>query len=248
MKESTTKTRLQKAAVIIIWILIWQLGAVLVDQPLYLPTPVNTLKSVLTLIQQKTFYVSVGATILRVCVGLCLSVILGIALGALSAKVKIVGMFLDPIVSIMKPIPIMSVIILLLLWLKGSTVPVAVCIMLCFPIIYTNTLEGVLNVDKKLLEMARIYKIKRGRIFKEIIIPSLKPHIFSSIMVCIGFSWKSVVTAEVLSSPKYSMGYNLYATKLYLNTQELFAWTLVIILFSLLVEKVFKKVFKWAML
>ena len=63
------------------------------------------------------------------------------------------------------------------------------------------------------------------------------PHIYSALSISLGFSWKSVVAAEVLSSPKYSMGFNLYETKLYLNTSELFAWTIAIIIVSIIFEK-----------
>lgn len=242
MKQFIISRKYQKYLGIFIWIVIWQIGAVLMNQPLYLPTPYQTILAMGHLIMEANFLLSLGATFLRVMSGFAISVGLGILCGALSYKLKSIRFMLDPLVSMIKPIPIMSIIILLLVWLKGSNVPVMVCILLCFPVIYTNTLEGLTNVDPQLLEMAKVFKIPRWRKYREIIYPSVRPYLFSSIMVVIGFSWKAVVTAEVLSAPKYSMGYNLYNTKLYLNTEELFAWTIVIIIFSLLIEKVFKRI------
>jgi NitT/TauT family transport system permease protein len=141
-----------------------------------------------------------------------------------------------------KSTPVMSVIVLALVWFSSSFVPIFSCILLCLPIFYTNTLSGIRSVDNNLLEMASVFKVKHRRVIHEIVIPSVLPHIYSALAVCLGFSWKSVVAAEVLSSPKYSMGFNMYATKLYLDTPALFAWTLTIIVISLIVEKGLKRI------
>ncbi len=138
----------------------------------------------------------------------------------------------------------MSIIILLLVWLKSGVVPVMVCFMMCLPIVYTNTLEGFASIDDKLMEMAKVFKVNRRNIISKIVIPSLMPHIYSAIMLCIGFSWKAVVTAEVMSSPQFSVGYNLYTTKLYLNTDELFAWTIVVVIISIIFERALKRLIK----
>ena len=236
LKSSITKNRYYKIFAILFWLAIWQLAAHLVDQPLYLPSPIASFQSLYGLVGQKDFWQSILMTMIRVLVGLGLSIILGLILAILSSVLPAFEGLLQPLMTTMKAIPVMSVIILALVWLKADNVPIFVCLLLCFPIIYTNVLEGAKNVDVNLKEMAKLYKVRRRRVFFGITIPSIKPYLFSSIMVCVGFSWKSVVTAEVLSSPHYSMGYNLYQTKLYLDTPQLFAWTIVIVCFSLLLE------------
>lgn len=243
LKNSITSNRYYKIFAILFWMIIWQLLACLINQPLYLPSPLEAFKSLGTLSTQTLFWRSILMTMIRVLVGLALSIALGLVLAILSSVISALEGLLEPLITTMKATPIMSVIILALVWLKADFVPIFVCVLLCFPIIYTNVLEGVKNVDVNLLEMAKLYKVRRRRVFFGITIPSIKPYLFSSIMVCIGFSWKSVVTAEVLSSPKYSMGYNLYSTKLYLDTAGLFAWTIVIVCFSLLLETLVHRVF-----
>jgi len=153
----------------------------------------------------------------------------------ISSHFKMVESVLAPFVSAIKSTPVMSIIILALVWFQASFVPVFSCILLCFPIFYTNTLSGIKSVDKKYTELAKVYHVKRTRVVREITLPSVLPHIYAALSICLGFSWKSVVAAEVLSSPKYSMGYNLYETKLYVNTAELFAWTIAIIIISIAV-------------
>lgn len=223
------------------WFVIWQIVSMIVNQPLFMPSPYETLATLSSLLTTSVFWLSVASTLYRVIFGLSLSFITGIALAFFASHFTLLETLLRPIVAAIKSTPIMSVIVLALVWFSASFVPVFSCILLCFPIFYTNTLTGINSVDKNLLELGTIFNIKRKRVIREIIIPSVLPHIYSALSVCLGFSWKSVVAAEVLSSPKYSMGYKLYATKLYLNTSELFAWTITIIIISLIVEKGIKK-------
>ena len=241
--KSRANKKIYRIFAICFWIAIWQLAATLIDQPLYLPTPMQALESLAILATQQIFWSSILATMTRVLVGLALSILLGVLLGVLGSVFYPLQVLMEPLVTTMKAVPLMSVIILALVWLKASFVPVAVCVLLCFPIIYTNVVEGINNIDVKLMEMAKLYKVKKSRIFLAITIPSIKPYLFSSIMVSVGFSWKSVVTAEVLSSPKFSMGYNLLSTKLYLDIPGLFAWTIVIVCFSLLLEMLVQRLF-----
>jgi NitT/TauT family transport system permease protein len=240
VKNFTINNKIKKIFVIFFWIAVWEAAAVLINQPLYLPSLSETLSALYRIIFYMDFWKNVGATFLRVLVGLLISFIFGIVLGIISAKSDFIALLFSPFLSTMKAIPTMSIIILALVWLKTGLVPVFVCFILCFPIIYTNTLNGIKSIDTKLIELCDIYKIKRNQRISDVIIPSVKPHILSAVMVCVGLSWKSTIAAEVLSAPALSMGYQLYTTKIYLDIPELFAWTIVVVFFSMLIEKLIK--------
>ena len=214
----------------------------IVNKPLYMPSPMETFSSLGELALTQGFWLSVAYTFYRVVLGLVISFVLGVLLAFLASKIGVLESLLRPLMATVKSTPVMSVIMLALVWFSSSFVPVFSCILLCLPIVYTNTLSGIRSVDKNLLEMAAVFKVKHRRVIQEIVIPSVLPHIYAAIAVCLGFSWKSVVAAEVLSSPKYSMGFHMYATKLYLDTPALFAWTLTIIVISLIVEKGLKRI------
>jgi NitT/TauT family transport system permease protein len=109
---------------------------------------------------------------------------------------------------------------------------------------YTNTQKGTLSIDKKLIEMAELHKVPARKILTHIKIPAIFHYILSAIFICIGFSWKSVVTAEVLSAPLRSIGYSLYVTRMYVNTQQLFAWTLTIVILSITIEHFANSLYK----
>ena len=242
--KSFTRLRrtLKIVLIVLFWVAIWQVASMIVNQSLYMPSLAETFVSLGGLVSTGDFWLSIAFTFYRVIFGLVLSFIIGVSLAYLSSRFHFLESLLRPVVTAAKSTPVMSIIMLALVWFSASYVPVFVCVLLCFPIFYANTLTGIRSVDKELLEMAAIYKIKRKHVITQISVPSVLPYVYSALSVCLGFSWKSVVTAEVLSSPKYSMGYNLYATKLYLDTPGLFAWTITIIIISLIVEKGLKRI------
>ncbi len=68
--------------------------------------------------------------------------------------------------------------------------------------------------------------------------PALLPYLLTACVNAVGVAWKSGVAAEIIGLPSRSIGEHLYEAKLYLDTANLFAWTLSIILVSLLTEKI----------
>ncbi len=240
MKKSRLSKRRRIAytvLTVVFWLGVWQIASMIVNQPLFMPSPAQTFVSLGGLLVTDIFWLSVAFTLYRVAVGVAVSFVLGILLAYFASHSAFVEQLLRPVVAAAKATPVMSVIVLALVWFTSSFVPIFACILLCFPIFYTNTLAGLRSVDNQLLEMSAVFRVKRRRVITGIIMPTVIPHVYSALAMCLGFSWKSVVAAEVLSSPKYALGYRLYETKLYLDTPALFAWTLAIIVISLIVEK-----------
>jgi NitT/TauT family transport system permease protein len=226
--------------IILFWFAVWQAASMIINKPLYMPSPYETFLSLASIITTALFWISVVYTIYRVLFGLVISFVLGVILAFIASRFDFFQRLLRPFITIVKSTPVASVIVLALVWFSSSDVPIFACVLMCFPIFYTNVLAGIKSVDKELLEMASVFNIKNGRIITGIKIPSVLPYLYSALSVCLGFSWKSVVAAEVLSNYKYSIGYNLYTTKMYLNTAELFAWTITVIIISVLIEKILK--------
>lgn len=115
---------------------------------------------------------------------------------------------------------------------------VAVCFLVVFPNIYLNTLEGLKSADAELIEMAEVFRLPFATRFFYIYRPALKPFLLSAFQLSLGMSWKSGVAAEVIGTPLHSIGGALYLAKIYLDTADLFAWTAVIIVLSVLFEKI----------
>lgn len=237
----TVKTKtIKKSGIFLFWIIIWEIISILVGSNILLPSPFQVLKSLLILMKNTYFWESVLYSLLRVILGISISIVSGIILGVFAGLNKFVEDLLQPVVVCIKATPVMSIIIIALVWFTSSNVVIFTAILICFPIVYTNVLEGIKSADDKLIQMARFYKVKEKYILKDIYLPGIKNYIVSGILMCLGIGWKVSVAAEVLSTPRYSIGINLLDAKTMLETSELFAWTSVVIALSFVFEVIFK--------
>lgn len=223
------------------WLMIWQIVYMIVEKDLIVPSPFDTFSALAAMLFTGEFYINAGATMYRVIVGIIVSFVAGIVTALLSFLFKLIRDMLSFFVTFLKSTPVMAVIIFAILWLTSGNVPIFACFLMCYPVVYTNTLSGLESLDKNFLEMAYIYKLKPVTRIRYLYLPSILPHIRSAISLISGLSWKTVVAAEVLSSPRFSMGYNLLNAKVYLETDQLFAWIIAIVILSILFEKFINK-------
>jgi NitT/TauT family transport system permease protein len=230
-------TRIRSVLVIGFWLVVWQLLYLAVGKEVIIPSPIDTFQTLAQLATTAEFYFNTAATMQRVVAGIVISFVAGLATAVLAYYSRIVRDLLGLIVNILKATPVMAVIIFALLWLSSGNVPVFVCLLMCYPVVYTNILSGLDSMDIQYIEMSKIYKIRKMDVIKDIYLPFVKPHIKSALSLTTGLSWKTVVAAEVLSSPNFSMGYNLLNAKIYLETESLFAWIIAIVGLSILFEK-----------
>ncbi len=233
-KANRTKSLL----IILFWIAVWQAVYLAVGKVIIVPSPLNTLTALINMAVTAEFYYNVAATMERVIAGILISFAAGMATAIMSYLLPIVRDMLKFVVDILKATPVMAVIIFALLWLTSGNVPIFVCFLMCYPVVYTNVLSGLDSMDRKYIEMSHIYQVRTTDVIRSIYIPFVTPHIKSALSLTTGLSWKTVVAAEVLSSPKFSMGYNLLNAKVYLDTESLFAWIIAIVGLSIIFEKV----------
>lgn len=232
---------LKWSLITIIWLLLWQAIAMAVSNTLTLPSTVDTIRALFALIADGKFYIDAAATIGRCVAAILMSLIFGFLLSLAAYRSRAIRDFLALPVALFKAVPVMAVAIYMILLLTAGNVPILVCFVMCFPIVYTNLLTGLDSMDKKLLEMAQVYNIRGGQLIKHVYLPMLYPHFKSAMSLVAGMSWKAIVTAEVLSIPKFSLGYELMNAKYYLNTDVLFAYVAIIIAISVLFEKLVKR-------
>jgi NitT/TauT family transport system permease protein len=239
MKASITrviKNIIQTLAIATFWLLIWQLTYTYVGRELLVPSPISVFDALIDLLQQVNFWRTVLSSLNRVLLGLILATLLGIVTGVLSGLSSWVYKFLNPFMISVKSTPVLSFIILALLWFKSTHVPIFICVLMCYPIIWTNVVTGIKKVDVSLIEMARVYRVHTIKRLRQIYWPSIQPYLRSALITSLGLGWKVSVAAEVLSHPKYAIGSELHSAKAYLDTPSLFAWTLVVIILSLFLE------------
>lgn len=218
------------------WILLWQVISMSINQSLIIVSPYNTVKRLFTLLGEAKFYEAVGTSIFHIATGFFTAVLIGSLLAVLARLVPVVYDFLSPLLSILKATPVASFTLIMFFWVKGRHLSILVSFIMVLPMIFFALYEGIGAADKKLLEMAKVFKVPMRKQIKEIYLPAAAPSLVSSASVAVGFAWKSGVAAEVIAISDKSVGGLLYNAKLMLESEDVFAITAAIVIISKLVE------------
>lgn len=236
-KQELLKKYTVKLSVICFWILFWEILSRRIAQDIFLPSPYAVLTALFEAVRKPDFWQTVLYSSLHIVYGFLWALVIGIALAVAAYNIRILYELISPVMKIIKAIPVASFIILALLWVDKKNLSVLASFMMVVPLIYSNVVQGLRATDEKLLQMAKVFRISRLKKVIAIYIPAVLPYFISSVSVGIGLGWKAGIAAEVIGIPSGSIGEQLYEAKLYLMTKELFAWTIVIILISILFER-----------
>ena len=252
MTTSTTRdknTRLSPAlrlGAVAVWLLLWQLASMAVGLPLLLPSPLAGLLRLGQLCTGADFWLTVASSLLRILLGFLLGVLFGTALAGLCWRFRLIDVLARPLLGVLKSTPVASFIILALVWVKTTWLATVISFIMVLPLIYANVREGIDSADRQLLEMAQVFRLSRRKTFRYCYLPAILPFFLSAISSALGFAWKSGIAAEVLGRPARAIGSQIYDSKIYLETPDLFAWTLVVILLSVLLERLAVRFVRWA--
>ena len=218
------------------WFFAWQIAAARVQLALLLPFPGQVLQRLAELLREASFWQTVLASLRRIFLGYALAVVLGSLLAVFTAFTPALRQVVALPMNIIKASPVASFVILALVWIASDSLPLFICFLMVLPMVWSNVETGILQADENLLEMAWVYQFSRIKLWRTVYLPAIKPFFMTACLVGFGFAWKSGVAAEVLSLPKLGIGTKLYLAKIYLETPDLFAWTLVVISISIAFE------------
>lgn len=229
---------------IAVWLLVWHLAASKLSEPLLLPSPRAVLARLGEWWTTALFWQHALYSLLRVVGGIVLGVVIAIVVAICTALVPPVHTLLHPLIVTVKSTPVSSFIILAMLWINEDIIPIFIAFLMVFPVVWGNLHTAIGNVPRPYLEMARVFRLPLTRRIRRIYLPAVLPYFLSACQSSIGLAWKAGVAAEVLALPMLSIGKQLYESKLYLETTDLFAWTLVVIVLSLLLEWLTRSLFR----
>jgi len=229
-----------RIAVFVFWIILWQILSSAVDLEILVPSPSSVFSVLVNLVVTVEFWQSIAFSLMRIVMGFSVAVIFGIVLAMVTGFVPYAYDVLSPVLNIIKSSPVASFIILLFLWFKSTYIPIITSFIMVLPMVWSNVYQSIKNTDPKMLEMGKMFGFSRVKMLKFIYLPECRKNFSSMLMVGVGFAWKAGIAAEVICNPNLSIGSNIYKSKIYLETPELFAWTIVVILLSIIVEKILK--------
>lgn len=236
MKDSTLNDKRLSVLSRIILIGLWIVLAEAIDNEVMFPTIGSTLTSLISIIKDPNFLSIIINSLLRSLLGFLISLFLAITTGILSSISKFVYNLMSPILNFLRSVPTMAIIILTLIWLNHDYAPMFVGFLMVFPILYETVVNAILDVDRDMIEMARLYKVDMTRIIKDIYIPVILFNLNQVFVSALGTNLKMVIAGEALSQPKYAIGSYLQLEKMYLNTSGVFAWIIIILMISKALE------------
>lgn len=232
-------TRFRKYFIWLFWIAVWQAANLMIHNNIIFVGPIDMAAALAQLAGDGAFWATIFNSFVRICAGFLGAFVLSILLGSLAYVFPLVKELLEPLMLLIRSVPVASFVILALIWIGSRNLAVFTSFLVVVPIVYISTLSGLEHTDKKLLEMAHVFHMPLLKRIHYIYIPALLPYLISGCKTALGMSLKSGVAAEVIGIPNGSIGEQLYYSKLYLDTAGLFAWTFVIIVVSALFERIF---------
>ena len=244
MISTIRNRRIRSGLILLFWLFLWQAGAWLTGNQILFVGPFNVLKTLVFLAGKLDFWRSIAISFQKISFGFFAAFFAGISLGWLSFFHPFLHDVFAPIITFIKSVPVASFVILALIWMGSKNLSVLISFLVVFPVIYVNTISGLKSTDEKLLEMAKVFHMTPWRKFLGLYWPALLPYLTTGCKTALGMSWKSGIAAEVIGVPEHTIGEQLYFSKIYLSTAELFAWTLVIILVSALFEQIWLKLLR----
>lgn len=219
---------------IAVWLVVWQLASMALDSALLLPGPLDVCARLAALVPTTAFWQRVCFSLARIAAGFALGALAGV-LGALAAaRWRRVDELLAPFMTLAQSVPVASITVLALIWLRAANLAVLVVLLVVLPLVYENALNGLRATDRALDDMAALFALPATRRARFLVLPQLYPYLSAALTTALGMAWKAGVAAEVIGIPAGSLGEAIYDAKIYFDTAGLFAVTFAVVLASAL--------------
>ncbi len=213
-------------------LIIWQIAAISYGNPAMFPGVTDLFSELWEMMTTGNFYISLLFTIIRGFVGFLLAAALAGVLASTALHHQALKGFIHPWVVTIRSVPVISLVLIALIWLAPPNLPAFIAIFTMFPILYQHILSGLEHTDPKLVEMAKVFRKNAiGRLL-HIFWPAARKHIYAGVSTALGFGWRAVIIGEVLASPVFGIGTSMKKAQAYINMPELLAWTLIAVILS----------------
>lgn len=230
------------------WLGIWLVLSVAISAPIILPGPISVIKKMSLLIIDDFFWILLANSFFRIIIGLTIGIILGLTLAILAFLNKYIEWIINPFINLIKTSPVAALIILLLIWFNANQISIVLVMLVVMPNIYLNVYNELLDQDKNIDQMLDVFNVSLLKRLKYYYAIKAFKSVYKSIPFAIGFAWKSGISGEIISQAKQTLGNQIYLSKVYLETDNLFAYIILLVFFASFFEKVIMLIirrFKW---
>lgn len=250
MMKYSWKSKLYTLLSCVFFIGLWQLIAIIINNDIYIPRVQQVIEAINIIFKDENFLKVIFSSFYRTILSYILAVVFSIILGVLGTVYPFFKYLMQPINSFAKTIPTMVFVVLLLVWFDKDVTPFAVGFAIIFPILYEGVRNALMQIDEKIIHMTKIYEVSLKDKIKQIYLPVMKFYFMSIFVSTFSLTFKVVITGEVYGQPKFGMGSQIQLEKVNFNVSGIFAWIVIIVFISLLLEIINKllkkKIYRWA--
>ncbi|PLZ02899.1 nitrate ABC transporter permease [Burkholderia sp. WAC0059] len=248
-RSSFATAAAQRAVLVALLVAVWWLASLHMPE-FVLPGPPKVLAALVSLVNGGTFFDDLGVTMYRVCMGFVLAALAGAPLGIVLGSNPRAARFFEPLLSIVNTVSSAIWAVFAIIWFGiSNATTVFVVFMTAMPLILTNVWQGALTVERQHVELAHSFHMSGAQIMRKIYLPTILPHFFSGARLAFGFGWRVSLVAETIGSSN-GIGYRLRQAADLVQTDQVFAWTLTLVVLMLLIEAgilkpLERRLFRW---
>ncbi|MGV8970417.1 MAG: ABC transporter permease [Microbacteriaceae bacterium] len=219
-------------------LVVWHFAASAQDTFLF-PTPVATFESLGQLFVLEEGRQQLLVTFGRVVFGFTMGSIAGIVIGSILGSIQVVATALEPVVHFLRSVTPIAWIVPATIWLGVGEGPIRFIVLYAtvFPVII-NTLAGMAGTPKNKLRMARMFGAGKPRMYWSIVLPSAVPYITTGMRLALGYSFMSVVAAEMFAGSS-GIGFLIYQARIFFDTPTMFAGIVILGLSGIILDRIF---------
>lgn len=201
-----------------------------------LPSPAETIDALGWLLDHESFYHHLELTLTRAGTGFTAAMLIGVVGGLLIGRFQRLYWFANPLIAIATTIPPIFWVAIMIIWLGlGSGPPILVIVITATPLVMVNIIQGMQNIPAGLVEMATVFRVGFWNRLLRLYLPAMSGYLFAAALIATRFAWRTVIMAEFVGSSS-GLGNRLAWSRQSLETDLAFAYMLVILAFSLVVE------------
>ena len=214
-----------------------------------IPTPVVVWNEFMVQLGTADFYTHIAVSIKRILIGFTLATILGVVIGVVMGRLRVMSDILMPYIEILRPIPAVAWIPMAILMFptEESSIIYITFLGAFFPIVL-NTIHGVEQTPKMLVRAAKSLGASNKAILWHVVLPGALPSIMAGLAIGMGVSWFSLLAGEIISG-QYGIGYFTWTSYTLVEYPKIIIGMLVIgvlgTISTLLVKQASKPFLRW---
>ena len=201
-----------------------------------LPGPPRVYEAFKLIVDNGDLAHNLGITLRRVAIGFVLATLVAVPLGIMFGAIRRLGEFFEPVLPVLNTVSSAIWAIFAIIWfgVSESTI-IFVVFMTAMPLIITNVWQGTRSVSADFIELAHTLRMPAWKVMTKIYLPTIMPYFFSGARLAFGFGWRVSLVAETLGASS-GTGYRLRQAADLVQTDQVFAWTITMIIMMAALE------------